>query len=380
MRTETKQFDFSVLPETDPIYRVDLDGKRYYYKYLDEANVKIYASGTTIISDGYPDTSSALADWKLKMRLEGKDPDEYALFRASYGSIMHVLFKEIAIGKKIDFKNFKEYIEKLVIRIPKDHLEKIAIDHKLELYKDVLSYIQWLRDYKVKILAIEKMLASDVYDVATAVDNIVELEISEKGFFGDVYKTGAKKGQPKESKRFRRVIAVIDFKSGRKGFYDKHELQLLLNKNIVEENFKNLKVEKLYNFSPKDWKTTPGYNFKDQTNSSNIDIFEEVMSIGKKRHEKKEKNVTIIKDTIGIDDDLSKAFVQIPLSEYIVNLDGERFYAIKQMVGSKDFDTWCKEVTNEELSELADNLLIDDTEREPILNFVKQIWQRGKSK
>ena len=324
---ETKQYDFldkSIINQKSIIYRLDVNGKRFYYEWVDDKPV-IYSSGTTIISDGFPDPSKGLEEWRVKMRVMGKDPDDYARYRANYGTIMHILFGHLLMRKPIDLVHLDKYILELKDTGISDDDRKTLVENNLnEFKKDLLSFAQWVKDYKVKPIAIELMLASREYKVATAVDYICQLTIKEKGFFGETYKSGAKKGQQKESAREREVVAIIDFKSGKKGFYDKHALQLLLNKIIVEENYgEKLKVEKLFNFSPKEWKSTPSYNFKDQTNNRILEELDDILSIGMKRHARKQPMVVDYKGVLNFKNpenfNYKDNIVYVPLDEYIIN-------------------------------------------------------------
>ena len=159
------------------------------------------------------------------------------------------------------------------------------------------SFVQWCIDFKVEPLGIEVMLKSDEYRVATALDLICYVTVKEKGYWGETYKsdsksTGAKKGDPKESYKEVKQLAIVDYKSG-KNFYDKNVLQLLESKLIFEENFPDIKVGGIYNFGANDWKgSTPTYKFYNQERENkNIDflkaIFKNVLDRGKVEFEHK---------------------------------------------------------------------------------------------
>lgn len=327
-RVEKEQYEFLSKDFTAPasrIYRIGINGRRYYYEYIDGKPI-IYASGTTLISDGYPDNSKGMEEWRVKMRVMGENPDEFAQYRANYGTIMHILFGHYLTGIKIPLHDLDKYIRNLKGTFIADHdIDALMKNNLEELQKDMLAFAQWVKDYNVKPLAIELMMRSVKYQVATAVDLVCNLDITEEGYFGEVYKSGERKGEPKLTKRPRTVIGIVDFKSGKKGFYDKHAIQLLLNKKIVEENYPNIKIEALYNFSPKDWRTNPGYNFTDQSNNNVLDELEEILSIGKKRHLKKNKSVTVYKGILDItsDFDYSKNYDVQDIDYFISNIREE---------------------------------------------------------
>ena len=184
----------------------------------------------------------------------------------------------------------------------------------------MLAFITWVKEYKVKPIAIELMLRSKTHMVATALDLYCEMEVEEKGYFGETYKSGVNKGKPKESKKSRVVKAIVDFKSGRKGFYPKHSLQLLLNKIMMEENYPGIVIEKLYNFAPKDWRGTPNYNLKEQSNAPVLDELPEILSIGRKRHLKKSKRVKVFSGTLSM-----KNIVNYNVESHYQNMDIEDY-------------------------------------------------------
>jgi hypothetical protein len=80
-------------------------------------------------------------------------------------------------------------------------------------------------------------------------------------------KSGPNKGQLKQVNIEKEVIAIVDFKSGRKGFWESHEIQLKAYQWMVDENYPDLKVEKVFNWSPKDWKSKPTYTLTRQTDT-----------------------------------------------------------------------------------------------------------------
>lgn len=128
-------------------------------------------------------------------------------------------------------------------------------------------------------LAIEVSLISQ-QGYAGTVDLVCDMDWEYKGFFGETYKSGEQKGKPKETKEKRRIKAIVDFKSGRKGFYEANEIQMEACRRLVVENFR-FEPDMLFNFSPKEWRTTPGYNLKDQTDSLPKGKFEHLVEIAK---------------------------------------------------------------------------------------------------
>lgn len=286
--------------------RISYNGNRYYFEVKDSKEVVLYSSGTTLISDGYVDRSDALNQWKLKQRILGNDPDAIARERADFGTIMHVLFGHIAMGKKIPFSQggIKRYIKGIDdLKIEKERVAFIAEKYSIEFLEDVRSFIKWIQDYNVKFLAIELMLRSEEYMVATAVDGIVEMDkkVKKKGFFGRTYQRASgehKKGDPMEEEieETIRVIRIIDFKSGRNGdFYPTYALQLELNRRMVMENLGEVikEVDGIFNFAPKAWGDGKRpYHFRDQTDNRELLKADCVFEQGKINHSFKEPVIT----------------------------------------------------------------------------------------
>lgn len=328
---EKKQYDFLAKEFKKPlstIYRVGVNGRRYYYEIIEGTPV-IYASGTTIISDGYPDPTNAMEQWRVKMRVEGRDPDAYANYRATYGTIMHILFGDFLMGKKIPLAKLGHYIKNLKdTKISKPRIEELVNNNLDEFKKDMLAFAQFVKDYNVKPMAIEMMIRSKKYKAATAIDLVCKMDIDVIGDFGVVYKTSNKAkgyvaGDVRLTKGKKTITALVDFKSGKKGFYDKHALQLLLNKQMMLENYPEVEIEGIFNFSPKAWKGTPSYNLKDQSDNPVLNELEEVLNLGMKRHLKKNKNVKIFSGTLDMNQefDYSKNYVVQDLHDYIVSQD-----------------------------------------------------------
>ena len=297
------------------------NGKDRFYYSTDDNEVKLYASATTLIRDGYAEDKSTLEGWRNKLRLEGKNPTTELEYLALRGTIMHILVGELIQGREVDLKNLSEFISKVAPEVLMEPLFAEVISNEKEwLVKAVLAFTQFAKDYNVKPLAIELILKSDKYMVASPIDLIVEIDVEEKGYFGETYKSGPKKGEPKETKEVRRKLAIVDLKSSQNGFYDSHYFQLQLYKRILEENYPDLKVEALFNWSPKDFIKTPSYNLKNQTDEDGRlgDLCELVFEQGKVKHLQKKPKVKSYPDTISITSDVSDVFESVDVVDYLV--------------------------------------------------------------
>lgn len=307
-------FDKNALREQpQKIFRLEGSSDRYYYTFDESGEVKFYISVSSLIQKTTP-TSPHLIKWIAEMGYE--ESRVYTQDRADYGSFMHGEIARLLIDRKLDLDQMKE---RLMYYVDENELSHGFINANIdELKKDLLAFAQFVIDCKVRPYAIEIALAhKDGY--AGMIDLPCAMTIKEKGFFGEVYKSGEKKGKPKETFREREITAIVDFKSGRKGFYEDHEIQLHAYRKMWNENFPELKVERIFNWSPKDWRgKTPTYNLKDQTDSKNIEKFEHLVQIAKIEMDKKEKSVKVISGTIDLDNpDIPSQIQNIDLKDLV---------------------------------------------------------------
>lgn len=315
-------FDSTVLHE--PAYSLfrlsGHQGGRFYYRLDELGETHFYISVTNLIQSTTP-TPYGLLNWMMSI---GKEAAElFTQERAVYGTFMHIVFTELVIDRRLDLDSLESRLEVYMIdnRINLEHLETWLIDIK----KDALSFAEFLIRHKVKPLAVEVVLAHpDGY--AGAVDLVCEMQVLEEGYHGEVYKTsnsknGYKKGDPKKTKDWVEVRAIIDYKSGRKGFYEEHEIQLQAYDNLVEHNF-NIKADRLFNFSPKNWRSAPDFNLKDQTDRKSRQKFQHLVQLSKIHQENQIKPVLNISGQLQLDDGYEHNMEWLELSELIKKKNG----------------------------------------------------------
>lgn len=276
--------DFIQMPKFQIKRFDDGRGNRFYYFW--NPGPCIGAGITSLLSQAMPN-NPFLTDWKIK-----KDGGEKELFNSSnYGTALHVLYGYW----------MKEQ------RIPADALAEakrwaqMGGQSEDMPIKDVLAFIRWMEDKKVKPLLIEAMLPFNLYYDKewsygiTTMDLLCELKTEtkvKKIIENGVYVRGEKKGMPKYEEVNEVVenveLAIVDFKSNyfekdRKSFYESHLMQLIAGSKAVANNF-NIYVDNLYNFSPNAWKTEPGYTFyKWNYTSEHIDLFNMYMELAYKK-------------------------------------------------------------------------------------------------
>lgn len=291
-----------------PVFRrLTLDGNRYYYRLLEDGTVKIYASGTNLIKDGYAERKDALEQWKELQKLMGQNPKDVTEYKADKGTIMHFLYEQYLKGRDMYLR--RSFIIKLLdesdLRISKKNMDrfKSSIEDLDEMIDRLVRFAKFCTDHKLKPLAIEKILSCEQYDVASPIDLIAEISKEEtiEGYFGEVYKkkTGKNEaGDPKLSTKKVEVkkIVIIDFKSG--DMHNEQILQLELYRRMVKEWY-NIDVDGIYNFSPKS-ESNKKYVFRERSGSKEIKKADCVFMQGMINHQNKEKKFKTYKGCLNI--------------------------------------------------------------------------------
>jgi hypothetical protein len=160
---------------------------------------------------------------------------------AEYGTLLHI---EIAKAIKANSYSFRDLETTLMETIP-DQYKYCYADWLWNLKKDLLSFFEFYAQQVVKVISLEIPVYSDDFDLAGTIDLVCQVQFN---------------GAP--------VNAIVDFKSGRKGFFEAHELQLQCYKEIWNERFKELfEVSHVFNWAPNAWRKKPTFKLKNQTNS-----------------------------------------------------------------------------------------------------------------
>ena len=257
------------------VYQLNSDGHRYYYRFNEAGEPEFFPSVTTLLKQVMP-TPPALLDWMIA---NGKDgATEKRDLAAAYGTFMHIQFETLVINRRYDFDNVPAV---LLGYMERENLpEKVFAEWLPKIRKDVLAFAQFVRDYNVKPLAIEIGLVHPEYHYAGCIDLPCIMT------------------DPKTGKQF---IAIVDFKSGRKGFYEEHELQLHLYREMWNVNYPETPVSRVFNFAPKDWRTKPTYNLKDQTDSVNARKLPYLLALASIEDEKRDNTLTIVRGVLDLD-------------------------------------------------------------------------------
>ena len=281
-----------------PVFkRLTIDDNRYYYTFDSEANAIIYASATNLIKDGYVEKRDSLTDWKQMQKMIGRDPVAIAQYEADKGTIMHYLFGLYLTGRDIVLRrsSIVNLVKESDLKISKENKERFCssgedLDDMMERLK---RFAKFCWDYKVKPLAIEKILCCSKYKVASPIDLICSItySVTEEGYFGEVYQKngpGYQKGDPKKSKRTyeKTENVIVDFKSGY--IFPHYALQLHLYKLMCAEWYPDFHITRIFNFSPKS-ESSRKYTFREQTDNKELRKADAVFTQGMINHENKDK-------------------------------------------------------------------------------------------
>lgn len=292
-------FDKDALREPSyKLYRLNEAGHRYYYRFEEDGPV-FYPSVTTLLRQTMP-TSPFLIQWMVQ---NGDAATEKRDMAAAYGTFMHREYERLIITRTYDLDgagdSLRQYMEQE--NIP----DKYYFDWLPRIKKDILAFAQFIKDYNVKPLAVEIALVHPRWKFAGCIDLPCEMTANGKTF-----------------------RAIIDFKSGRNGFYEDYELQLGLYRMMWNETYPEQEVERIFNFAPKDWRKSPTYTIKEQTDSPNLAKLPHLLALAAIEDEKRENTVTYCDGVVDLDgEDLSANYHALSLAELIgrkhAQADGE---------------------------------------------------------
>lgn len=281
------------------VYQLNTAGYRYYYRFNENGEPEFYPSVTTLLNQVMP-TPPALLDWMIANGKQGSV--EKRDLAAAYGTFMHIQFETLIINRKYDFDNVPAV---LLDYMERENLpEMVFSEWVVKIRKDVLAFAQFVKDYNVRPLAVEIGLVHPDYRYAGCVDLPCVMR------------------EPKTGKDF---TAIVDFKSGRKGFYEEHELQLHLYREMWNVNFPETPVSRVFNFSPKDWRKSPTYNLKDQTESVNAKKLPYLLALATIEDDKRDNTLTIVRGVLDLDKGkISDNVLSLSLSELIKTKQAEK--------------------------------------------------------
>jgi hypothetical protein len=274
-------------------YRLDIGDKRHYYD-VTEKDVIIYPSWTTVLGKTLP-TSEHLIEWIADNGMEKANEIKYE--RSEYGTFLHILIADFLKKKSIDV-TYEAILDKMLDHFGNDINGNVKWIEDLQ--NDLLAFAQFCIDHSFELVASEITLASRKYGVAGTIDIVGYIKYYNK-----------------------KILILMDIKSGRKGFYEQHILQLAGYKETWNENFPNYPIDKVYNWAPKDWRTKPSYSFTDQTEKAIADILPNLVSTYKIMHPVK-RTIRQYSGKLKLGIDLENNYKSIDIVDFIrekFNLD-----------------------------------------------------------
>jgi len=200
---------------------------------------------------------------------------------------MHKLIGSYLMMNAFDFDTVEEEVQAYLSE--QNYYQSETNGWASKLQYDLIAFIKFAQDCDITPLGIEYVLLSK-RGFGTLIDLVCEMTIQEKGFWGELYKSGDNKGEPKATTRERKIKALINFKSGRHSFYRSNGIQVNAEKQLWEENFPDIPLEAAYNWSPKEWLYTPEYNLKDWAGEIEQGEIDAVLSLAEIRYATKALN------------------------------------------------------------------------------------------
>lgn len=254
-----------------------------------ESPLRLYTSLTTAINSCAP-METPLLEWYCR---HGKqEADRLTTVAQNYGTLLHLEVGKYLREGVYDFGTCGDVVE--AYTSSENFWEPECKGWADKLRYDMAAFIQFAFDYQIKPLGIEYVLLSE-RGFGTLIDLVCNMTIMVDGLdHNDPYKTGPRKGQPREVKVPKSIRAIINLKSGRHGFYRTNGLQIEAERQLWEENFPDLPLDAAYNWSPKEWTANPAYNLKDWTGDITPEEVDHVLGLAEIRYARKAENRTYL--------------------------------------------------------------------------------------
>lgn len=277
-----------------------------------EQPFRLYTSLTTAINSCAP-MEQPLLEWYCKWGLA--EAKRLLKLSQNYGTLMH---QEIGFYLTMNYYDFDTIQERVSAYLSKHNYWQPETDSWAEDLKyDIMAFIAFAQEHEVKPLGIEYVLLSEK-GFGTLIDLVCKMKIKEKGFWGEVYKSGERKGEPKETAKVIEITAIINFKSGKHGFYRSNGIQIECERQLWEENFPDVKIDAAMNWAPKEWRTAPDWSLKDWTGEIEQAEVDAMLTLAEIRYASKAVN----KKYMRIE---GQAFSTRPVNDCIKNQTAEEY-------------------------------------------------------
>lgn len=241
-------------------------GNRFYYDIKDDKLIP-YMSYSTFSNMVLPKGAAYYSWLANKGTLAELEREEKKIFGGLFHRVCVQIVKggDPVHGNGYDFDWLTEYWERDGVRkrildetgerwatnfdmmVPQDWRHK-SYSWLKPFKKGLMSWIAFLQDRVVRVVAMELPLKSDELQIALTMDFVAEIKFGSKT-----------------------VLGYVDIKSNldekKKNYYDSHALQMELGRYVWNENY-DWKITHMFNWSPVDFKKDkPTYQFENQTNN-----------------------------------------------------------------------------------------------------------------
>lgn len=300
------------------LWQLNSKGERYYYTLDADGNPVFFPSVTTILRAVMPE-NKFLTEWKLSMGKE--EALAYTMERANYGTFVHGQLAQLMISRHYNLDEVRDAMAKFVER---EKLPEGFIDaHEDEARADIIAFAKWMWEYDVRPYAVEVSLYSPSFGYAGMIDLVCDMrEFSKEDEIKAIEKAnGDEKKLAKIAEKFSsRLNAIVDFKSGKKGFYDEYAIQLELYRMMWNENFPDAQISRIFNIAPKDWTKTagkkPSFSFEEQTDNEVLVKIPALLELHRVSS-KAEKKIVLMNGTIDLDGDMTSNVKVYSLAELV---------------------------------------------------------------
>lgn len=247
-------------------------GGRYYYAEI--AGQRCLFMGVTTLTSSVYATPEALQKWKADLGwAAAKEESEE---KADRGTILHMALPSIYYEQRdngyVDDSLWPERLHDYVMEVFPDRGEEFYLKYQREWLKGMYAWCQFCFDYEVEVIGVEIPGFSLSHLIGGTMDYVIRMN--------DKLYT---KKTPKNKRK--RVVALLDAKS--KNIWELHGVQLMCYKEIFQEMFPDIKIEKICNWAPNDWKKSPTYKLKDWTGKVDEEEFMHRVSIARIQMSKK---------------------------------------------------------------------------------------------
>lgn len=320
---QMKALYFNATQLREPVYKLwqlNSKGDRYYYSVDENGEPTFYPSVTTILRNVMPE-NKFLTEWKLSLGKE--EAMAYTMERANYGTFVHGQLANLMISRRYNLDGVRDEMMKFVER------EKLPLGfvdaHEDEAKADIKAFAKWMKDYDVRPYAVEVSLYSEAYGYAGMIDCVCSMRAYSAE---EIAKAKEKAGDdPKKVEKWaekysERIDAIVDFKSGKKGFYDEYKIQLELYRMMWNENFPDKQIDRIFNIAPKDWtktaKKVPSYSFEEQTGDEELAKIPALLELYR-LSDRAERKVCVVSGMINLDSDEDDNVKVYTLAELVKN-------------------------------------------------------------